>query len=163
SLEVRVEHVPDRGSVRVTVSGAVGLRSGALPGRPPATAEQASAAARERGYPSPAPHGQFWLACAPDRVALLDRYGDVVIDVRGEAIRHPRWPAGAAGDAAGAVAAAVARRTRRVGPVTIAPEAWVVSGPRLLQAADPEPATILDTLDALAVDGEPATIVIGRE
>lgn len=157
SLDVRVEHRAERAALRVTVTGAVALSSGAVPGRPPASDADADAAARARGYDATTPVGQYWLATRADRkgrVALLDRYADVVIDVGGEALdasdRHR-------------VAAAVARHTRRVGPVTISPDAWVVSGARFLQLPDVDPATIVDTAAALVVDGATPTLIIGRE
>ena len=159
SLEVRVEHVAARSSVRVTVTGAVGLRSGALPGRLPATAAEAAAAAQARGYPSPTARGQFWLAVDAGRggrVALFDRYGDLVIDVHGETVQPDS-------NSSAGLATALARRTRRVGPVTIAPEAWLVSGPRLLQLPEPTQPSIMDAVGTLAAAGETTTIVIGRE
>jgi N-methylhydantoinase A/oxoprolinase/acetone carboxylase beta subunit len=159
SLEVRVEHVAARSSVRVMVTGAVGLSSGALPGREPATEAEVTAAAVAHGYPAdpaPAPHGQFWLVTDAGRVALFDRYADVVIDVAGETVRLD-------GDGIAALAAALGRRTRRVGPVTIEPSAWLVSGPRLLQLPHPTPPSIVDAVGTLAAAGQTTTIVIGRE
>ncbi len=158
-LEVRVEQVAARSSVRVMVTGAVGLTAGALPGRQPATDTEAARAAAGRGYPAPARHGQFWLAADTGRggrVALFDRYADLVIDVAGETVPL-------AGDPAAALAAALGRRTRRVGPVTVEPSAWLISGPRLLQLAAPTPPSIVDAVGTLAAAGEPTTIVIGRD
>ncbi len=40
SIDVRVEHLAERSAVRVVVTGAVGLSSGAMPGRQPATARR---------------------------------------------------------------------------------------------------------------------------
>jgi hypothetical protein len=159
SLEVRVEQVAARSSVRVMVTGAVGLTAGALPGRQPATDTEAARAAAGRGYPAPARHGQFWLAADTGRggrVALFDRYADLVIDVAGETVRL-------ADDPAAALAAALGRRTRRVGPVTVEPSAWLISGPRLLQLPAPTPPSIVDAVGTLAAAGEPTTIVIGRD
>lgn len=158
SLEVRVEHIAARSTVRVTVTGAVGLSAGALPGRPPAAAAEVAQAAAARGYPAPAAQGQFWLAADADRggrVALFDRYGDLVIDVAGETVPADAGPPG--------FAAALARRTRRTGPVTITPAAWLVSGPRLLQLPDPTPESIVDAVSTLGAAGETTTIVIGRD
>jgi N-methylhydantoinase A/oxoprolinase/acetone carboxylase beta subunit len=157
SLDVRVEHNAERSALRVTVTGAVGLASGAVPGRPPATAEAAAAAARDRGYAEVAPTGRFWLAKSDGRkhrVAVFDRYADVAIDVAGEAVDA---------DDASAIAAAVERNTRRVGPMTIAPDAWVVSGARLLQVPHPDVEAIAGTAAALASDGARPTVIIGRE
>jgi N-methylhydantoinase A/oxoprolinase/acetone carboxylase beta subunit len=159
SLDVRVEHITDRGAVRVTVTGAVGLSSGAVPGRPVASTEEAEAAARQRGFPDPVPTGRYWMATRSDgggRIALFDQYADLVIDIQGEALPSQPSPG------PDAVAAAITRRTRRVGPVTITPDAWVVSGSRFLQVPEARPDAILATAAAVAQD-EPATIVIGRE
>lgn len=159
SLDVRVEHLTDRGAVRVTVTGAVGLSSGAVPGRPPASRDDAVAAARQRGYPDAAALGRYWMSTHGDeggRIALFDQYADLVIDIGGEALLPEQHPGPEA------VAAAIARRTRRVGPVTITPDAWVVSGSRFLQVPDVQPDAILATAAAISLD-EPATIVIGRE
>jgi hypothetical protein len=123
------------------------------------TPAEAAVAAQARGYPGPTAHGLFWLATDAGRggrVALFDRYGELVIDVRGETVELD-------GDASAALAAVLARRTRRVGPVTIAPEAWLISGPRLLQLPAPTPPSIVDAVSTLAADGETTTIVIGRE
>ena len=154
-LDVRVEHNAERSAVRVTVTGAVGLSSGAMPGRQPATADEAGAAARERGYQDVVPVGQFWVATGGDRVVLFDRYADLVIDAKGEAVPGPHEET--------PVAEIVARHTRRVGPVTIAPDAWVISGARFLQVPDATARAILDTAAALTVDGAAPTVIIGRE
>jgi N-methylhydantoinase A/oxoprolinase/acetone carboxylase beta subunit len=157
SLDVRVVHLPDRGAVRVTVTGAVGLSSGAVPGRQPAGAPEAAAAAKQRGYPPPEPLGSFWLAHAADhggRVAVFDRYADLVVDVHGET---------AAGTDGAALGSALERRTRRVGPVTIAPDVWVVDGSRFVQVPDPDPRTIVETAEAVRLAGREPTVIIGRE
>ncbi len=89
TLVVRVEHVPERGAVRVTVTGSVGLSSGAVPGRQPATAADAADAARVRGFPSAEAVGHYWLAQSAGRhprVAVFDRYADLVVDVAGEVV-----------------------------------------------------------------------------
>ena len=139
-LDVRVEQLSDRGAVRVTVTGAVALETGAVPGRETVTADDLLAAAAQRGYPVPEARGDFWFAQAPDRVAVWDRYGDLVLDVAGEVVTSD-------------VAAAVARRSRRIGPMTAPPDAWLLQGPRAVQ---------LDatTLTAVPRDG---VLVLGRE
>ena len=156
SLDVRVEHYAERSALRVTVTGSVALSSGAIPGRSPASDADANAAARERGYGGATPVGHYWLATRSRRdahVAVFDRYADLVIDVRGEAITNDD------GDLAGVIA----RNSRRLGPVTIAPDAWVISGARFLQVPDVDPAAILAAAAALAVDGTKPTVIIGRE
>jgi N-methylhydantoinase A len=139
-LDVRVEQLSDRGAVRVTVTGAVALTTGAIPGRDPIGAEQMQSSARDRGYAEVASRGAFWLATAPDRVAVWDRYGDLVLDVAGEVV-HDDLPA------------AIARRSRRMGPMTVPPDAWLLSGPRAVQ------------LDLGALPSVPAddVLILGRE
>ena len=158
TLDVRVEQVVERGAVRVTVTGAVGLNSGAVPGRQPATRAEVSALAAARQYADVAPLGQYWFATRLDHggnVAVFDLYGDLVIDVAGETV-----------DASGAtpegIEAAIARRTKRVGPVSIAPDVWVIGGARFLQVADTDPRAVLETAATLTDGGSDATIIIGR-
>jgi N-methylhydantoinase A len=159
SIEARVEQLADRGVVRVIVTGAIGLSSGALPGRPAVTAEDVAAIARVRGFDRTAPVGRYWLATAAakgSRVVLLDQYGDVVLDVAGEALPVPH-------DDPDAIGRAVSRSRRHIGPVTIEPSAWVVSGQRCLHVADVETQTIVNTVALLAIDGQPATLLVGRD
>ncbi|MEY2451641.1 MAG: N-methylhydantoinase [Acidimicrobiaceae bacterium] len=156
SLDVRVEHYSERSALRVTVTGSVALSSGAVPGRPPASDADADTAARERGYHGATAVGQYWVATRAERhahVAVFDQYADLVIDIRGEAVT-----------AAGAdLAKIIARNSRNLGPVTVTPEAWVISGARLLQVPIVEPQAILEVADAIAVNGTIPTVIIGRE
>jgi N-methylhydantoinase A/oxoprolinase/acetone carboxylase beta subunit len=158
TLDARVEHVPERGTVRVTVTGAVGLNAGALPGRGPASHDDALAVASGSGYSAVEQRGQYWLARGPaaGRVAVLDLYADLVVDVHGETL-----DARVAG--ADDIAAAITRRTRRVGLVTIEPDLWIVGGARFVQAVDTDPRAVCDTARSLGHDGIDATIIIGRE
>lgn len=137
-LDVRVEQLGDRGGVRVTVTGAVALETGAVPGRAAVAVDEIGFA--ERGYPAPALRGDFWFAEQPDRVAVWDRYGDLVLDVTGEVVTSD-------------LEAAVARRTRRIGPMASPPDAWLLSGSRAVQ------------LDVATLSGIPdqGLLVIGRE
>jgi len=139
-LDVRVEQLSDRGAVRVTVTGAVALETGAVPGREAATADELTASAAERGHAAPVLRGFFWVAEGPDRVAVWDRYGDLVLDVAGEVVSDD-------------VPAAVARRSRRIGPMTVPPDAWLLAGPRAVQ------------LDAGTLSAVPAggVLVLGKE
>lgn len=139
-LDVRVERLEDRSAVRVTVSGAVALATGAVPGRGPASEETLAALAAERGYPAPALEGAFWIGRREDHVAVWDRHGDLVLDVTGEVV-------------AGDLTAALVRRSRRIGPMTAAPDAWVLAGSRAVQV-DP------GTLTAVPADG---LLILGRE
>ncbi len=129
-----------------------------MPGRQPATRAEVAALAAARHYGDIAPLGQYWFATRPDHggnVAVFDLYGDLVIDVAGETV-----------DASGAtteqIDAAIARRTKRVGPVSIAPDVWVIGGARFLQVADTGPRAVLDTAATLTDGGSDATIIIGR-
>jgi hypothetical protein len=163
SIDVRVEHLAERSAVRVVVTGAVALNSGAVPGRQPATSQEASEAATERGYEDLEAVGQFWVARAngrKSRVAVLDRYADLTVEVEGVALRvAPDDPA-----AEEQLDDALNANMRRVGPVTIAADAWVVSGSRFLQVPDPQPHTIVETVRVVAQGaGRDVVIVVGRE
>jgi N-methylhydantoinase A/oxoprolinase/acetone carboxylase beta subunit len=139
-LDVRVEQLSDRGAVRVTVTGAVALATGAVPGRQDADVADLLESAAERGYPQPVREGSFWLATAPDKVAVWDRYGDLVLDVTGEVVTTD-------------IVGAVQRRSRRIGPMTAPPDAWHLSAARAVQ------------LDAATLTTMPdeGTLILGRE
>ncbi|MCU1602224.1 MAG: hydantoinase/oxoprolinase [Frankiales bacterium] len=137
-LDVRVEQLTDRGGVRVTVTGAVALETGAVPGR--AAVSAADIAFAERGYGEPVLRGDFWFAEVPDRVAVWDRYGDLVLDVTGEVVSSD-------------LESAIARRSRRIGPMTSPPDAWLMAGPRAVQLD-------VSTLSDVPPDG---LLVLGRE
>ncbi|MCU1496287.1 MAG: hydantoinase [Acidimicrobiales bacterium] len=158
SLDVRVTHIKDRNAVRVTVTGAVGLRSGAVPGRPVASPDDVASLAAERGHPTPIAAGQFWISARlePDqRVVVFDRYGDVVIDVAGEVL-----PATAPDQE---VTAAIRRRTRQMGPVTLVPDGWIVNGSRLIHLDEHDLATPSGPRGAAGAGAEAAQLIIGRE
>ncbi|HUR75055.1 MAG TPA: hypothetical protein VMZ00_12325, partial [Sporichthya sp.] len=184
--DVRVEHIPERGAVRVTATGAVGLASEAVPGRPPADADSARDAGAERGYPDVRQVGQFWLCTRPgehrtNRLAVLDQYADLVIDVRGEVVpaevtgsQNGSANGSANGGANGGghdhpdFAAAFARHTKRFGPMTVLPDVWVISGGRMMQVPSPNPATLARDIDALmpaesAHTAPSRVVLIGRE
>jgi N-methylhydantoinase A/oxoprolinase/acetone carboxylase beta subunit len=155
SLDTRVEQVVERSAVRVTTVGAVGLQSGAVPGRPPATASEASSAAQDRGYVDIGTAGRFWVATRAGkdpRVAVFDQYADLVIDVHGQvaAVADP-------------LDQIVSRHTRRVGPMTITPDVWVIVGTRITQLVDAAPATVRETVAETARDNDTAVVIIGRE
>lgn len=139
-LDVRVEQLPDRAAVRVTVTGAVALTTGAVPGRDPVDATALQADAAVRGYPAPRQADLFWISESPERVAVWDRYGDLVLDVEGEVVTAD-------------LPAAIARRSRRIGPMTAAPDAWLLHGPRAVQLNP-------TTLSSADVDG---VLILGRE
>jgi N-methylhydantoinase A len=157
TLDIRVEHVAERGAVRVTATGSVGLAAGAVPGRPPADHAEAARAAAERGFGDIRPVGQFWVARGGpkgDRIAAFDRFADLVLDVRGHLV---------AGQDVTGIGAVLWAQTRNFGPITVVPDVWVISGPRLLQVPTPTPATLVDAVRSMAPAGTPFTVIIGRE
>jgi N-methylhydantoinase A/oxoprolinase/acetone carboxylase beta subunit len=151
TLDVKVEQVTERRAVRVTVTGAVGLSSGAVPGRQPATGEELATAAANLRLPAPEPVGRFWVSSAQSRVAVFDSYGDIALDLAGEVLTTLDLAS---------VRDTVARHTRRSGPLTVSADAWVISGARLMQVPDADPQHVLDTAHLL---GDSAVIVIGRD
>jgi N-methylhydantoinase A/oxoprolinase/acetone carboxylase beta subunit len=154
-LDTRVEHDPERGTVRVTVSGSVALMSGALPGRHPATPDEVARVAREHGYPDVSPAGHYWLARGGrrrSRLAVFDRYADLVIDIAGEALVDGTD-----------IAAVIERHTRKMGPMNVQPDAWVISGPRFVQVPHPDPDAITRAAVEHASDDGATTVIIGRE
>jgi hypothetical protein len=161
SLDVQVHQIPSKGAVRVVATGAVALASGLVPGRAPVGAEEAAAAAAQAGFAAPEPVGSYWLSRRADggraeggRVLLLDRFGDVVLDVKGEAAAVP-----AAGpDGAELIGRLVAGQVRHMGPVTLAPTVWLVAGHRLTELSEAEQADPVRQLPA----GEHAVVVVGR-
>jgi N-methylhydantoinase A/oxoprolinase/acetone carboxylase beta subunit len=136
TLDVQVQQIPTKGAVRVVATGAVALASGLIPGRAPVGPEEAAAAASERGFPGPLPVGSYWLSRHPDgeRVLLLDRFGDVVLEAKGHAAEVPADRS----QASPLVERLVAGGTRHMGPVTLAPTVWLVSGHRLTELSESE-------------------------
>ena len=154
SLQVQVSRVSERGATRAVAVGALLLGSGVVPGRPPLDEAAILAAARAAGC---AEHldavGRYWLCrSAPaGRVLLLDRFGDPVLDVRGEALLVE-----GAESLNGSLEAAVARHARNVGPVRVPPTTWVVQGSRIRELEDP--ATL-----AAALGAGRAAVIVGRD
>lgn len=149
SVDVRVELDPDGTTLRAIATGMVGLASGSLPGRQPVTAAEAAALAGRHGAPAPTPVGRYWVAGAAGApglgpVVVLDRLGDAVAAGTGGLVRLDD-PAGASPDEA---AALVARCTRRKGPVTIDPTAWLVQANRAVQVAPDQLGVACRDLDA---------------
>jgi len=118
TVEVRVEEVPERSTLRAIATGAVGLATGAVPGR-----VEVGESVRElapRGA-SVTQAGRFWLVHDGGTVAVLDRYGDEVVTLRGEE------------SSAAELDATVARHVRYRGPITLRPTVWIVDGNRFLE------------------------------
>lgn len=161
TLDVRVSYVADRGSLRAVATGALALKSGALPGRAAVGREEAVTVARTRGCDEVVGVGAFWIARAvPDgkgRVLVLDRFGDIVVELHGEAM----WGAGTNGEFAAKLGAMVARQLRRFGPVTVAPSVWVVQGPRVVELPDAEPSRLAGAVGS-GPPGEATAVVAGR-
>jgi hypothetical protein len=156
SLDVQVHQMPSKAAVRVVATGAVALASGLVPGRAPVGPEEAAEAAAGVGFPAPAPVGSYWLARHPagGRVLLLDRFGDTVLDVKGEAVHVPSDGA----EGARLVAGLVAGQVRHMGPVTLSPTVWVVAGHRLTELSEAEQSNLTRHLPA----GNGAMIIVGR-
>jgi hypothetical protein len=165
TLDVRVNYETQRGSLRAVAIGALALRSGALPGRPPIGADEVAALARERGCDSVAAVGASWVARSTDagkgRVLVLDRFGDVVVDLEGEAMCTDGRTNG---DFAGSLNSMVARQLRRLGPVTVPPSVWVVRGARVFELPDGDPAAVVSSVAATAAGGphEAMAVIAGR-
>jgi N-methylhydantoinase A len=121
SVEVRLEEVPERRTLRAVATGAVGLSSGAMPGR----SELDEAAMRDAldGSPTLRRAGRYWVAVRPGHVDVLDRFGDTVASIAGDVTVEA--------DLQGAVE----RHTRHRGPVTIRPTIWIIDDRRLIELA----------------------------
>ena len=126
SVEVRLEEVPERSTVRAVATGAIGLSSGALPGRGEVTEAEVRV-----GAPAAATvvrSGRFWVTAHEGHLAVLDRYGEVVTEITGEVAPADH------------LAATVARLTRYRGPVLLKPSVWILDGRRLIELAAFDPA-----------------------
>jgi N-methylhydantoinase A/oxoprolinase/acetone carboxylase beta subunit len=156
SLDVQVEQVPTKGAVRVVATGAVALASGLIPGRAPVAAGEAAEVAAKVGFPAPEPVGSYWLARHPaaERVLLLDRFGDVVLDVKGEAAPVPPE----APDGARVIERLVAGQVRNMGPVRLVPTVWLVTGHRLTELSEADQSDLRRHLPS----GNGAVVIVGR-
>ena len=140
SLDVRVEEQADKGTVRAIATGAVGLRSGAMPGRAVATADALAGAVR--------PIGAYFLSAEGSRVTVLDRYGDPAAEIIGTVV-----------DGRENLAAAVERNTRFRGPITLKPSIWVIDGARLLELSSGD---IVKAAGEFATGAHTDTFIVGR-
>ena len=133
SLDVRVEFDPERSTLRAVASGAVGLASGLLPGRPPVDFDAASAIARGLGFDVIEAVGAYWLSTkSAGELVVLDRYGDVVTAGSGGVVGLSDGPGD---DTAASVRDLIHRCTRRLGPMNITPTIHLIDGSRLLEIA----------------------------
>jgi hypothetical protein len=153
---VQVQQMPSKGAVRVVATGAVALASGLVPGRAPVGPDEAAEAAARAGFPAPEQVGSYWMSRHPngERILLLDRFGDTVLDAKGEAHPVPADPA----EGTALVARLVAAHVKHMGPVRLAPTVWLVCGHRLTELSEVEQADPLRSLPA----GEPAVVIVGR-
>jgi N-methylhydantoinase A len=151
SLQVQVSRVADRGALRAVAIGSLSLDSGAVPGRPELGAAEITGIAERAGHGLD-PHriGPYWLAASDPggRVLLLDRFGDTVLNVRGEAILVTEH-----NGVGHALTPAISRNTRHLGPVTLHPTTWLVHGNRIREMTDP----------AALHPTSGSAIIIGRE
>ena len=147
TVEVRIEEMPERGTVRAVATGTVGLRTGALPGQTLVTAEVLTA--REPADADITAAGAFWLVTRRDTVGIIDRFGDPVAKVKGE-----RTTAEGLTDT-------VSRLTRYRGPVTLRPTIWLISAGRIAELASG------DMISAALALHDPAdaseVLVVGRK
>ena len=123
SVEVRIEEHPERGTVRAIATGAVALATGAMLGRQELNLldiQSMSAGGTIRRS------GMFWVVCSANEIEVLDRFGDPVLEVRGEVV-------GVAG-----VATTFERLTRYRGPVTLRPVIHRVAGSRMVELSGSE-------------------------
>jgi hypothetical protein len=149
SIDVRVEFDAERSTLRAIATGAVGLASGLLPGRPHVDEVAARAIAHELGFDAVDAVGEYWLAAAPSGATIvLDRFGDVAVRGIGNAVIAASADGGFGAD----VQQLIDRLTHRLGPVSVAPNVWIVDGGRLLEVT-PNDALALDPspLDTIAV------------
>jgi N-methylhydantoinase A len=123
SLDVRVEEQPETGTVRAIAVGAVGLSTGARPGREAATESEVRAATMPFGGGEVRKAGSWWLATRPgDHLVVLDRFAEPTHEITGEIV-----------DDVSSLAKVVERRTRYRGPVTLRPSIWVIDGNRVAE------------------------------
>lgn len=148
SIDVRIEHSPERAALRAIATGAVGLQAGAMPGRRPIDAGQAAAIlSRARCHGDPKAVGSFWVGhvnSGSDRVIVLDRFGDAVVDTAGDLVDIDAC----SDSAVAAMRSAVLRNTKRLGPVTLAPTIWVIHSDSLVELASGDVSSTAETLAA---------------
>lgn len=162
TLDVRVTYETQRGSLRAVATGALALKSGTLPGRPPIGRDDAVALARARGCEDVAGVGTSWVARSTPggkgHVLVLDRFGDIVVELHGEAMCSAERDE----DFSDALHAMVSRQLRRFGPVTVPPSVWIVRGTRMVELPDPDPAAVVSAVVAAGAPEEAIAVIAGR-
>jgi len=156
SVQVELSHDAERGALRAVAVGALTLASGAVPGRPERDTEQIAEIARRTLHGiAMRPVGRYWVGshASSGRVLLLDRFGDTVLNVRGDLV----WTNGVGPDElAGELRSVRDRHTRHAGPVTFAPTTWLVAGTTVRQLTEDDAASAMR-------DTRSAAVVVGRE
>ena len=164
SVEVRVEEVPERSTIRAVATGAVGLTSGAVPGRTTVSEIDVVAA-----YPraNVVAAGLFWIATDGTLTTVLDRYGDTVVTIDGEVLGRGNGKHDTHGKGGGhgkhdedrghgSLSALVDRLTRYRGPITLRPTVWMIDGQRLIELAG------TDAQSNSFGDRSDVTVIVGR-
>jgi hypothetical protein len=144
TVEVRIEELPERGTVRAVATGTVGLRTGALPGQTLVTHEHLV----DRQHADPhelTPAGAFWLLTRRGHVEIFDRFGDPVCTLKGER------------SGVGELAADVLRFTRYRGPVTLRPAIWLISGGRIAELTGSD---MIEAATALHDPDDPTEVIL---
>ena len=147
TVEVRIEELPERGTVRAIATGTIGLRSGALSGQEVITAE--AMAARERADAEISQVGAFWLVARHGSIGIFDRFGDPVATVKGVRCGIAE------------LAQTVQRLTRVRGPVTLRPTIWAISGGRIAELASTDMIAAATALHD--PNDESALLIVGRK
>lgn len=143
-LDVRVEEEPERGLIRAVATGAIGLQSGALPGRSPATPAEIDDALGD-GWTIDSV-GTYWLATRRGHVRVLDRFGESIADIVGDVVDEPE------------LEAAIERMTRYRGPITLRPSVWVLHGASFVELPSADRATATDLFST----DDNARLIVGR-
>jgi N-methylhydantoinase A/oxoprolinase/acetone carboxylase beta subunit len=160
SIDVRIEHSPERAALRAIATGAVGLQAGALPGRRPIDAAEANdILSRAHCQGDARPVGSFWVGhvnSGADRVIVLDRFGDAVVDTAGDLVDIDACSARAVAD----MHSVVLRNTKRLGPVMLPPTIWVIHSDSLVEIASGDVGGTAETL-AAGAEG-PCMVLVSR-
>ncbi|MEY2402100.1 MAG: N-methylhydantoinase, partial [Ilumatobacteraceae bacterium] len=147
TVEVRIEELPERGTVRAIATGTVGLRTGALPGQEVITAQEL--AARESTDSEITQAGAFWLVARRGSIAIIDRFGDPVATVKGVVCRVDD------------LGETVERLTRVRGPITLRPTIWLINGGRIAELASGD---MIDAATTLHNPNDPSEmLIVGRK
>ena len=142
TIEVRVEEHPERATIRAIATGALELD--ADDGRP--VADQTSITAARPGA-DVASRGSFWIARSGAEITVLDRYGEPIVRLKGEAVGVDD------------LAATYQRLIRYRGPVTLRPTVVHVTGNRVCELSSPDAAAVAEALHVTCGD---ETYLVGR-